>query len=50
MTAVKQYKIGGATEAESLGKASEDNLEDGIRKFMDLSSNKRPSNDTRKKQ
>ncbi len=50
VNAVKQYKIGGANDTESLGKASEDSLEDGIRKFMDLSSDKRPPNDTRKKQ
>ena len=43
--ATKQYKIGGAGETESLKKPSSDKMEDGIKKFLELSSNKRPKND-----
>ena len=43
--ATKQYKIGGAGEAESLKKPSSDKMEDGIKKFLDLSTDKRPKND-----
>ena len=47
--AVKQYKIGGAEGIDSVGKTSEEKLEDNIKKFMELASNKRPSNDKRPK-
>tara|TARA_Y100000592_G_scaffold44672_1_gene70840 strand:+ start:619 stop:1173 length:555 start_codon:yes stop_codon:yes gene_type:complete len=47
--AVKQYSIGGDSTVDSLGKTSDERREDGIKKFMDLASNKRPPNDTRKK-
>ena len=43
--ATKQYKIGGAGETESLKKPSSDKMEDGIKKFLELSSDKRPKND-----
>jgi hypothetical protein len=43
--ATKQYKIGGAGETESLKQPSSDKMEDGIKKFLDLSSTKRPKND-----
>mgnify|MGYP003647071766 FL=1 len=47
--ATKQYKIGSIDDALPLRKSSEDSVEDGIRKFLDLSSEKRPSNDKRPK-
>jgi hypothetical protein len=43
--ATKQYKIGGAGETESLKQPSSDKMEDGIKKFMELSTTKRPKND-----
>jgi hypothetical protein len=43
--ATKQYKIGGAGETESLKKPSSDKMEDGIKKFLELSTTKRPKND-----
>ena len=43
--ATKQYKIGTDSETVSLGRTSDEKMEDGIKKFLDLSSEKRPSND-----
>lgn len=43
--ATKQYKIGTDSDVESVGRTSEEKMEDGIKKFMDLSSDKRPTND-----
>ena len=43
--AVKRYKIGGVEGVESLRQPSKDTVDDGIKKFLDLFSDKRPSND-----
>ena len=43
--ATKRYKIGGAEGVESLKQPSKDTVDDGIKKFLDLFSDKRPSND-----
>jgi hypothetical protein len=43
--ATKRYKIGGAEDVETLKQPSKENTEDGIKKFLDLFSDKRPSND-----
>ena len=43
--ATKQYKIGTDSEVVSIGRTSDEKMEDGIKKFLDLSSDKRPSND-----
>ena len=43
--ATKRYKIGGVEGVESLKQPSKDTVEDGIKKFLDLVSDKRPSND-----
>ena len=47
--ATKQYKIGGLEGVEPIGRSSKEALEDNIKKFMDLASNKRPKNDTSEK-
>ena len=47
--ATKQYKIGGLEGVEPTGRSSKETLEDNIRKFMDLSSDKRPKNDDSEK-
>jgi len=47
--ATKQYTIGSGAEAETLNQPSSDSMEAGIRKFLDLSSDKRPQNDKAKK-
>ena len=41
----KRYKIGGGEGVESLKQPSKDTVDDGIKKFLDLFSDKRPSND-----
>lgn len=43
--ATKQYKIGTDSETISLGRTSDEKMEDGIKKFLELSTEKRPSND-----
>ena len=43
--ATKHYKIGGVEGVEPLKKPSKESAEDGIKKFLDLFSDKRPSND-----
>ena len=43
--ATKRYKSGGVEGVESLKQPSKDTVEDGIKKFLDLFSDKRPSND-----
>ena len=43
--AVKRYKIGGLEEVENIKVPSKETTEDGIKKFLDLFSDKRPSND-----
>ena len=43
--ATKQYKINTDSDVVSVGKTSDEKMQDGIKKFMDLSSDKRPSND-----
>ena len=50
--ATKQYKIGGLTEVDTLGKTSEEKLSDNIKKFMDNTKKKAPKakNDKRPKE
>ncbi len=50
--ATKQYKIGGLTEVDTLGKTSEEKLSDNIKKFMDNTKKKapKPKNDKRPKE
>ena len=43
--ATKHYKIGGVEGDEPLKKPSKESADDGIKKFLDLFSDKRPSND-----
>ena len=43
--AVKRYKIGGVEGVENIKQPSKDTVDDGIKKFLDLFSDKRPSND-----
>ena len=43
--ATKHYKIGGVEGVEPLKKPSKESADDGIKKFLDLFSDKRPSND-----
>tara|TARA_A100001515_G_scaffold95289_1_gene76393 strand:+ start:1134 stop:1676 length:543 start_codon:yes stop_codon:yes gene_type:complete len=43
--ATKRYKIGGVEGVDTLKKPSKETLDDGIKKFLDLFSDKRPSND-----
>ena len=43
--ATKRYKIGGADSVETLKQPSKEGTEDGIKKFLDLFSDKRPAND-----
>jgi uncharacterized protein YeeX (DUF496 family) len=47
--ASKQYQIGSVDGVDPVKGSSEDRLEDNIKKFMELSSDKRPSNDKAKK-
>ena len=47
--ATKQYKIGGIDDVDSVGKTSDEKLKDNIKKFMELATDKRPSNDKRPK-
>ena len=47
--ASKQYQIGSIDGVDPVRGTSEDRLEDNIKKFMELSSDKRPSNDKAKK-
>jgi len=47
--ATKQYKIGGVDGVESVKQTSDDKLSDNIKKFMDATKPKRPSNDKRPK-
>jgi hypothetical protein len=49
VSATKQYKIGGIDDVDSVGKTSEEKLNDNIKKFMELATDKRPSNDKRPK-
>ncbi len=47
--ATKVYNIGNKVDGvEEVGKSSDEKLEDGIKKFLDLSSDKRPPNDKAK--
>ena len=48
--ATKQYTIGNMGETESLRKSTEDRVEDGIKKFLNLSSKKKAPNDKRPKE
>ena len=43
--ATKQYKIGGVEGVAPVGQSSNEKLDDNIKKFMELHSTKRPSND-----
>ena len=48
--AQKAYKIGGVEGVDPIGqKSDKDRLDDNVKKFLELSSDKRPSNDTSKK-
>jgi len=47
--ATKQYQIGSTEGVEAVRGTSEERLENNIKKFMELSSDKRPSNDKAKK-
>tara|TARA_R110000823_G_scaffold242090_1_gene366651 strand:- start:131 stop:673 length:543 start_codon:yes stop_codon:yes gene_type:complete len=47
--ASKQYQIGSVEGVDPIKRSSEERLEDNIKKFMELSSDKRPSNDKAKK-
>ena len=47
--AVKRYKIGGVEGVENIKQPSKDTVDDGIKKFLDLFSDKRPSNDKAQK-
>ena len=48
--AQKAYKIGGVEGVDPFGQRSDkDRLDDNFKKFLELSSDKRPSNDTSKK-
>ena len=48
--AQKAYKIGGVEGVDPIGQRSDkDRLDDNFKKFLELSSDKRPSNDTSKK-
>jgi len=44
----KVYTIGGLKDVIAIGESSEDRLEDNFRKFLELGTNKKPQNVTRK--
>ena len=45
----KAYRIGGASDVETIKQASNDSVDANIKKFIELATTKRPSNDKAKK-